>query len=56
MYNYFEPQKQICAAPNGPNSGKEHGLVFSFLKDAIIHILFDDLDLVKVIVVVVCCI
>jgi len=26
MYPAYEPQKQICAAPNGP-SGKDHGFV-----------------------------
>jgi hypothetical protein len=30
MYSAYEPQKQICAAPNGP-AGKDHGFVLMVL-------------------------
>jgi hypothetical protein len=36
MYGAYEPQKQICAAPNGP-SGQDHGFV---LFDIFLRILF----------------
>jgi len=50
MYFAYEPQYQICTAPNGP-AEMDHGFVFI---DIFFIILFDYLDLVKVIVVVVC--
>jgi len=49
MYFAYEPQKQICTAPNGP-SDQDHGFVLIVI---FFMILFDSLDLVKVTVVVV---
>jgi hypothetical protein len=37
MYSAYEPQKQICAAPNGP-AGKDHGFV---LMDIVFLTLFN---------------